>query len=460
MAHPATGRLTLDDLGREVSQGGIDTVIAAMVDMQGRLMGKRVTGRFFVDEVASGGAHACSYLLGCDVEMEPLPGYRLTSWATGYHDVHLRPDLATLRRLPWLERTALVLCDVCDETGAPVRESPRQILQAQVARAERLGLLPMVASELEFYIFRDTYEGAREKQYHNLTPYGQYVEDYHILQGTKEEWLVRQIRNSLAGAGVPVEFSKGEWGPGQHEINLRYAAPVEMADRHTLLKHGAKEIAALNGVALTFMAKWRADLAGSSCHLHSSLWDAGGARNVLWDAAEPPPGMSATFRHYLAGQLAGARQLAYFFAPYINSYKRYLAGTFAPVFVVWSRDNRTCGFRVVGDGPSLRIENRIPGADVNPYLAFAATIAAGLWGIEHAVEPPAMFEGDAYQAENLPRIPATLRDAVGELERSEIARTAFGERVVDHYVHTARLEQDAYDRAVTCWELSRNFERI
>ena len=207
MAHPATGRLTLDDLGREVSQGGIDTVIAAMVDMQGRLMGKRVTGRFFVDEVASGGAHACSYLLGCDVEMEPLPGYRLTSWATGYHDVHLRPDLATLRRLPWLERTALVLCDVCDETGAPVRESPRQILQAQVARAERLGLLPMVASELEFYIFRDTYEGAREKQYHNLTPYGQYVEDYHILQGTKEEWLVRQFRNSLAGAGVPVVFS-------------------------------------------------------------------------------------------------------------------------------------------------------------------------------------------------------------------------------------------------------------
>jgi len=460
MTQATPGRLTPEDLRSQVAGGEIDTVIAAMVDMQGRLMGKRVTGRFFVDEVAHDGAHACSYLLGCDVEMEPLPGYRLTSWETGYYDVHLRPDAETLRRIPWLEKTALVLCDVVDESGEPVPESPRQILHRQIARAHERGVLPMVASELEFYVFQETYESARKKHYHDLEPYGQYIEDYHILQGTKEEWLIRQIRNGLEGAGVPVEFSKGEWGPGQHELNLHFTTPVEMADRHTLMKHGAKEIAALNQVAVTFMAKWRADLAGSSCHLHSSLWDRDVRRNLFWEKGATPLGMSPVFRHYLGGQLAGARQLAYFFAPYINSYKRYLAGTFAPVLAVWSHDNRTCGFRVVGEDQSLRVENRIPGADVNPYLSFAATIAAGLWGIEHKVEPPEMFEGDAYKAAGLPRVPGTLREAIGELERSEIARWAFGDRVVEHYLHTARLEQQAHDRAVTCWELARNFERI
>jgi glutamine synthetase len=459
MTEAPTGRLTVDALRRAVADGAIDTVIAAMVDMQGRLVGKRVTGRFFVDEVAQDGVHACSYLLACDVEMEPLPGYRLTSWATGYHDVWLRPDLGTLRRLPWLEATALVLCDVCDEDGEPVPESPRQILHRQVERAREHGVASMVASELEFYLFRNTYEQAREKHYHDLDVYGQYSEDYHILQGTKEEWLVRQIRNGLEGAGVPVEFSKGEWGPGQHEINLRYTTPVEMADRHTLYKHAAKEIAALNRVALTFMAKWRADAAGSSFHLHSSLWDADARRNLFWEEGAAPLGMSAIFRHYLGGQLAGARQLAYLFAPYINSYKRYVAGTFAPILAVWSHDNRTCGFRVVGEDQSLRVENRIPGADANPYLAIAATIASGLWGVERNLEPPAMFEGDAYKAEGLPRVPATLREATDELERSEIARWAFGDRVVEHYLHTARLEQQVFDRAVTCWELGRNFER-
>jgi glutamine synthetase len=460
MTEPAPGRLTLEALHQQVASGDIDTVIAAMVDMQGRLVGKRVTGRFFVDEVARDGAHACSYLLACDVEMEPLPGYRLASWATGYHDVSLRPDLETLRRLPWLEKTAMVLCDVTDEAGHPVPESPRQILRHQVERARERGLLSMVASELEFYLFRETYEGARRKHYHDLEPYGQYIEDYHILQTTKEEWLVRQIRNGLEAARVPCEFSKGEWGPGQHEINLRYTTPVEMADRHTIYKHAAKEIAALNGVALTFMAKWRADLAGSSFHLHSSLWDQGGARNLFWEKGKTPLGMSTAFRHYLGGQLAGARQLSYLFAPYINSYKRYLAGTFAPVLAVWGHDNRTCGFRVVGEGQSLRVENRIPGADANPYLAFSATIAAGLWGIERKIEPPAIFEGDAYKAEGLPRVPGSLREALDELERSELARWAFGDRVVEHYLHTGRLEQAAYDRAVTCWELSRNFERL
>ncbi len=460
MSEAMRGRLTLDDLRAQVASGEIDTVVAAMVDMQGRLMGKRVTGHFFVDEVARDGAHACSYLLGCDVEMEPLPGYRLTSWDTGYHDVRLQPDLGTLRPVPWLERTALVLCDVVDDSGEPVPESPRQILRRQVERAHARGFLPMIASELEFYIFRETYESARRKHYHDLELYGQYSEDYHILQGTKEEWLIRQIRSGLDAAGVPVEFSKGEWGSGQHEINLRYAAPVEMADRHTILKQAAKEIAALNQVAITFMAKWRPDAAGSSCHVHSSLWDRDGRRNLFWHEGATPLGMSPLFRHYLGGQLAGARQLAYFFAPYVNSYKRYMAGTFAPVFAVWSHDNRTCGFRVTGSGRSLRIENRIPGADANPYLAFAATIAAGLWGIEHEIEPPAIVEGDAYRAEGLPRVPGTLREALAELERSEIAREAFGDRVVEHYVHTGRLEQQAYDRAVTCWELARNFERI
>lgn len=460
MAQAAAGRLTLENLRSQVDAGEIDTVIAAMVDMQGRLMGKRVTGRFFIDEVARGGAHACSYLLGCDVEMEPLPGYRLTSWATGYPDVRLEPDFETLRRLPWLEKTALVLCDVVDESGEPVPESPRQILRRQVERAHARGFHPMVASELEFYVFRDTYESARAKNYHALDLYGQYSEDYHIFQGTKEEWLIRRIRNGMDGAGVPVEFSKGEWGSGQHEINLRYTTPVEMADRHTILKHGTKEIAALNQVAVTFMAKWRADAAGSSCHVHSSLWDREGRRNLFWHEGAEPLGMSGTFRHYLAGQLAGARQLSYFFAPYVNSYKRYVAGTFAPVLAVWSHDNRTVGFRVVGDGQNLRLENRIPGADVNPYLTFAATIAAGLWGIEQKSEPPAMFEGDAYKAQGLPRVPGTLREAADELGRSEMAREAFGDRVVEHYLHTAHLEQQAYDRAVTCWELARNFERI
>jgi glutamine synthetase len=453
-------RLTLDELRSQVASGDVDTVIAAMVDMQGRLMGKRVTGRFFVDAVAEEGVNACSYLFGCDVEMEPLPGYRLTSWETGYHDVHLRPDVESLRRLPWLEKTALILCDVYDESGTALAESPRQILKRQVERARERGFFPMIASELEFYIFRETYERAHQKHYHDLEPYGQYIEDYHILQGTKEEWLIRLIRNSLEDAGVPIEFSKGEWGPGQHELNLRYTTPVEMADRHTLLKHGAKEIASLHDVAITFMAKWRADLAGSSCHLHSSLWDEAGRRNLFWEPGAVPLGMSPLFRRYLAGQLAGARQMAYCYAPYVNSYKRYLAGTFAPVLAVWAHDNRTVGFRVVGEGNALRVENRIPGADANPYLSFAATIASGLYGIDHGLEPPAIFEGNAYKAEGLPRVPETLREAIGEFERSEIAREAFGDRVVDHYIHTAWLEQRSFDRAVTCWELARNFERI
>ncbi|MBI4512950.1 MAG: glutamine synthetase, partial [Gemmatimonadetes bacterium] len=313
-------------------------------------------------------------------------------------------------------------------------------------------------SELEFYTFRDTYEVARQKHYHDLQTYGWYIQDYHILQGTKEEWLIRAIRNGMDGAGIPVEFSKGEWGPGQHEVNLRYADFLEMSDRHTLYKHGAKEIAALHGVSVTFMAKWNAKLAGSSFHLHSSLWDLDRKTNKFYDAAKPD-GMSDVFGRWLAGLLAHAREFALFYAPFVNSYKRYQAASFAPTRIVWSLDNRTVGFRVVGRGRSMRVENRIPGADGNPYLAYAATLASGLDGLERGLEPPEMFAGNAYTATGLPTVPLRLDEAVRELEGSELARKAFGDTVVEHYLHAARTELRKFNEAVTCWELERHFER-
>jgi glutamine synthetase len=461
MAHATTGRLDLETLERMVADGQIDTVLITMPDMQGRLMGKRLTGHFFLDHVAREGSHACSYLLGTDVEMNTLPGFKLTSWRTGYHDFKLRPDFGTLRLAPWLEKTAIVLGDVLTDEGEAVEEAPRRVLQRQVERLAALGYTAKVASELEFYLFKETYESAREKHYRDLRTYGTYIQDYHILATTKEEGIVRQIRNDMNAAGIPVEGSKGEWGFGQEELNLEYANPVEMADRHVLYKHGAKEIAALNGVALTFMAKWNGGQAGSSFHLHSSLWDREG-RPAFWDERQPL-GMSETFQQYLAGQLAYTHELMYFYAPFINSYKRYREGTFAPIRLVWGHDNRTCGLRVIGEHGSLRVENRVPGADANPYLAFAATIAAGIAGIERKLDLPEMFTGDAYEAESrrgVPRVPAALYEAIHGLERSELARQAFGERVVAHYLNSAREEQAAYDQAVTSWELDRYFERI
>jgi glutamine synthetase len=452
------GDLDLQKLHGLILKGEIDTILVAFPDMQGRLMGKRVTGHYFLDHVEKDGIHACAYLLTVDVDMEPLPGFRLASWNTGYQDFRAVPDLTTLRCIPWLEKTAMVVCDLVSEEGEPVEESPRQILKRQVERARARGLLPMMASELEFYLFKDSFDSARQKGYHDLVPFGSYLEDYHILQTTKEEPVIRAIRNGMEEAGIPVEFSKGEWGAGQEEINLRYAEAVEMADRHVIYKNGVKEIAYLQGHAVTFMAKYDMKHAGSSFHLHASLWDPGERRNLFVQQGTHPG--SELFQHFLGGQLALAREFSLWYAPYVNSYKRYQAGSFAPTRIAWGVDNRTCGFRVCGHGNALRVENRMPGADANPYLAFAATIAAGLHGIEQRLSLPPMFEGNAYESTTVPQIPRTLREAIAEFEKSKVAREAFGDTVVEHYVHAARLEQEAYDRAVTCWELMRNFERI
>src|SRR6266566_2643726 len=455
------GRLDARSLEALVRKGEIDTVLTVVPDHYGRLMGKRIVGRYFVDHVLADGVHACIYLLTVDMEMEPQAGFTLTSWERGYGDMKMVPDLATLRVIPWLPKTALVFCDVYDDDGAPIEEAPRWVLKRQVARAAAQGYLVKTAAELELYCFRETFEQARAKRYQNLTPVSDYLEDYHILQTTKEEPLVRAIRNGMEAADVPVETSKGEWGRGQEEINLVYAETLEMADRTTLYKHGAKEVAHLHGCSLTFMAKYDMGAAGSSFHLHSSLWDRGGKKALFAGGDHGAPKTLPTlFGQWLAGQLTMARELAVFYAPTVNSYKRYQAGSFAPTRIVAGWDNRTCGFRLCGEGSAFRVENRVPGADANPYLAFAATIAAGLRGIQSRLKPPKLYEGNAYEDGTLPQVPKTLREAIAELERSKVARAAFGDRVVDHYLHTAQLEQQAFDQAVTDWELMRNFERI
>jgi glutamine synthetase len=452
------GSLTLSDLDALIRGGKVDTVLTVFPDIQGRLMGKRVVGRYFLEHVATHGLHACIYLLTVDMEMEPLPGFKLTSWERGYGDMKLVPDLRTLRLIPWLAKTALVFCDLYTEDDEPIEEAPRWMLRRQVEQVAEAGYTVKMGSELELYLFKESFEEARAKRYQGLTPVSSYLEDYHILQTTREEPLIGAIRNGMEGANVPVEFSKGEWGKGQEEINLCYAEALEMADRHTLYKHGAKEIAHLQGCSLTFMAKYDAGAAGSSFHLHSSLWDRTGKRPLF-----PGRGRrsgSPLFHRWLAGQLAMAREFAYFYAPTVNAYKRYQAASFAPTRIVAGWDNRTCGFRLCGEGESFRLENRIPGADANPYLAFAATIAAGLYGIRHKLKPPPLFIGNAYDDASLPQVPKSLREAIAALEGSKLARDAFGDRVVEHYLQMARLEQEAFDRAVTDWELWRNFERI
>ena len=441
-----------------IKRGDVDTVLTVFPDHLGRLMGKRVVGRYFLDHVMGDGVHACIYLFTVDMEMEPLPGFTLTSWERGYGDMKLVPDLSTWRLLPWLPKTALVFCDVFTEEGEPIEEAPRWILRRQLERAARRGYVVKTASELELYLFRETFEEARAKGYANLTPVSGYLEDYHILQTTKEEGLVRAIRNGMEGARVPVEFSKGEWGKGQEEINLEYAEALEMADRHVLYKHGVKEIAWQQGCSITFMAKYDMGAAGSSCHVHSSLWDRAGKKNLF--ATQGSRKGTPLFQQWLAGQMAAARELAYLYAPTLNSYKRYQAGSFAPTRIAAGWDNRTCGFRLCGEGGGFRVENRIPGADANPYLAFAATVAAGLHGIARKLKAPALYEGNAYQDAALPQVPKTLREALDELEQSKLARDAFGPVVVAHYLRHGRLEQQAFDQAVTNWELGRNFERI
>src|SRR6266496_3920723 len=430
-----------------IRKGAVDTVLTVFSDGMGRLMGKRVVGRYFLDHVLGDGVHACIYLFTVDMEMEPLPGFTLTSWERGYGDMKMVPDLATWRLIPWLPQTALVFCDVYTEEGQPIEEAPRWVLKRQLERAGKRGLTVKTASELELYLFRESFDEARAKRYHGLTPVSGYLEGYHILQTSKEEPLVRAIRNSMEAARVPVEFSKGEWGRGQEEINLRYAEALEMADRHVLYKHGVKEIAWQQGSSVTFMAKYDMGAAGSSFHLHLSVWDRAGKKNLF-----AAPGRQGTplFQQWLAGQMAMAREFAYFYAPTVNAYKRYQAGSFAPTRIA-------CGCRLCGEGSGFRVENRIPGADANPYLAFAATIAAGLYGVDKKLKPPEHYDGNAYEDPKLAQVPKTLREAIGELERSTVAREAFGETVVEHYLHHGRLEQQAFDQSVTDWELVRLF---
>jgi glutamine synthetase len=459
MNRPAAGSISLADLQALVAADEIDTVVTAVCDMQGRLVGKRVTGQFFVDHCLDHGTHLCTYLLGTDMEMNTPDGYALMTWDSGYGDFLNRPDWSTLRVVPWLEKTALVIGDVVDETTEDlVPVAPRSILRRQIERAARLGLRPMMASELEFYLLRETYEEAADKGWAGLRPWGWYNEDYQLLQATKAEPLYRQLRNQMTRAGVPIEFSKGEAAPGQHEVNIHYADALEAADRAAIYKHGAKEIAHLNGCAITFMAKPDASWTGSSSHVHLSLWDPAGETNLFAGACSPQE-MSPVMRHFLGGLLAGARELSLFIASSINAYKRYAVASWAPVNIVWARDNRTCGFRVVGSGRSLRIENRLPGGDANPYLAYAAMLAAGLHGIEQGIEPPPAFRGNAYEARDVPRVPRAMYEAIAALRESGLAREAFGDVVVDHYLNMAEVEQRAFDMAVTDWERRRSFER-
>lgn len=458
------GRLTRAELDELIRTREIETVITVFPDLYGRLVGKRITGHFFSEEVAEHGMHTCDYLLACDMEMDPTQGYAFTSWKTGYGDIHCMPDFTTARRASWLPKTALVLCDVLDEgSGQPVEIAPRRVLQRQRERARRAGFTAMGASELEFFVFRETYASARTKNYEELETFGSYVEDYHILQSTKVEPLVGEIRRHLDHSGIPVEFSKGEWGPGQHEINVRYCEFLDMADRHVVYKHLCKEVAMAQELSLTFMAKWHEKHAGNSFHLHSSLWDAQGRPLFGHGDGAPLPGTSVKptklFYHWLAGQLAHARELSIFFAPLVNSYKRYVEGTFAPTVIAWSYDNRTAGFRVVGNGDSLRTECRIPGADANPYLAYAGILAAGLDGIERKLEPPPMFEGNLYENESVTQVPRTLGAAIEIAEGSSWLKETFGADVMEHYLHFARTEKRKFDAAVTTWERARYFER-
>jgi glutamine synthetase len=451
--------LTRADLTSQINRGEIETVLFVFPDWYGRLLGKRVTGAFFLDHMADEGMHACDYLLACDMEMAPIPGYKFTSWESGYGDFHCVPDFSTSRRASWLPKTAIVLGDLLRD-HKPVEVSPRRILQKQLERAMKAGFSVMGASELEFYIFHETYESAASKNYHSLTTAGSYIEDYHILQGTKEEQIVGAIRRELTASGVPVENSKGEWGPGQQEINLEYCDALTQADRNVIYKHAAKEIAHAQGKAVTFMAKWDERFAGSSMHIHLSLWDLDVDSNVFpGDQKFGPVEVSDTFRWFLGGWMKHAREFTACYAPNVSSYKRYQAGSFAPTGIACSYDNRTAGFRVVGQNQSLRIECRIPGADANPYIVYAAILASGLDGIRNEIEPPAIFQGDIYQAKDLPRVPSSLRDAISEFERSEVARQALGDEVVDHYLHFLRTEQARFDEVVTCWERARYFER-
>jgi glutamine synthetase len=442
--------MTLEELRAAVAAGDVDTVLLAITDMQGRLQGKRLVARFFVDEVAEHGAEGCNYLLAVDVDMNTVDGYAMSSWERGYGDMLLVPDLDTIRPVPWQEGTVICLADVAWPGGGDVVASPRQILRAQLARLHERGLRANAGTELEFLIFLDTYEDAWRRGYRDLNPANLYNIDYSLLGTARVEPLIRRIRNCMTGAGMEVEDSKGECNRGQHEINFHYADALRAADEHVIYKNGAKEIAAQDGKSISFIAKFD-EREGNSCHIHFSLADDDGP--VFARKRE-------LFESFLAGQLACLRELTLMFAPNINSYKRYAVGSFAPTTIAWGNDNRTCALRVVGHGPSLRFENRVGGADLNPYLALSAIIASGLHGVDAKLELEPVFEGSAYAATDRPRLPGTLRHARELFAASDVAREAFGEEVVSHYLNAADVELAAFDSAVTDWERIRGFERL
>jgi glutamine synthetase len=449
------GMLTLEELSALIQAARIDTVLLAFTDMQGRLQGKRCAAPYFLDEVVPHAAEACNYLLAVDVEMNTVAGYAMSSWERGYGDMVLRPDWSTLRMVPWHEATALVLCDVEWTDGSPVVASPRQVLRGQLDRLAERGLVADVGTELEFMLFRDSFDTAWRQDYRGLEPANLYNVDYSMLGTARVEPVLRRIRNGMAGAGMIVESAKGECNLGQHEIAFRYADALTTCDNHAIYKTGAKEIADQAGMALTFMAKYD-EREGNSCHIHISLRspESGGVF-----AGEGEHGFAPLFEQFVAGQQACLRELCYLFAPNINSYKRYAAGSFAPTAVAWGLDNRTCALRVVGHGPSLRVENRVPGGDMNPYLGVAALIAAGLHGIENELPLEPQLVGNAYESDG-PRVPATLREAADLFAQSAVAADAFGSEVVEHYANAARVELTAFDAAVTDWERRRGFERL
>ncbi|MFJ9033540.1 glutamine synthetase family protein [Streptomyces sp. NPDC102274] len=450
-----TPPLRVEELRVLVEGGEIDTVVLAFPDMQGRLQGKRFAARFFLDDVLEHGTEGCNYLLAVDTEMNTVDGYAMSSWDRGYGDFAMRPDLSTLRRVPWNEGTAMVIADLTWNDGTPVVAAPRQILRRQLERLAGHGFTAHAGTELEFIVFKDTYEQAWDSHYRGLTPVNQYNVDYSVLGTGRVEPLLRRIRKEMAAAGLTVESAKGECNPGQHEITFKYDEALVTCDQHAIYKNGAKEIASQEGVSLTFMAKYN-EREGNSCHIHLSLQDEHGT-NVM--AGDGPGGMSPVMRHFLAGQLAALRDFSLLYAPTINAYKRFQPGSFAPTAVAWGYDNRTCSLRVVGHGRSLRFENRLPGGDVNPHLAVAGLVAAGLYGIENELELPEPCAGNAY-ASAYAQVPTTLREAAELWENSPIARAAFGEEVVAHYRNMARVEVEAFDAAVTDWELRRSFERL
>ena len=454
------GKLTIKELQNSVESEAVETVIVGFTDHYGRLVGKRFDADFFLDSVFKNGTHGCDYLLTTDMEMEPIAGYSFANWELGYGDFHLVPDLKTLRIADWLDKTALVFCDLKnDETHDLIAVAPRSILRKQLETLKIHNFDCFAASELEYYVFENSYKQAHEQHFHDLKPVGWYLEDYHILQGSRTEYFTAAARKHLKNSGVPVENSKGEWGKGQHELNVQYAEILEMADRHVVYKQCLKELADKLGISVTFMAKYHESQAGSSCHIHISIFKNGKNAFVGTQDFGKFKG-SDIFRWFLGGWIKNVADIMPFYAPTVNSYKRYVDGSWAPTRLAWSYDNRTAGFRVVGKGESLRIECRIPGADCNPYLAFAASLACGLDGIENQIEPPEIFEGDVYAAKDLPQIPMSLAEATKRFENSAFAKRVFGKSVVEHYTHHSKMEQNAFDKAVTDWERKRYFERI